>query len=201
MRKPKDLFIIEIEGPDKVGKHTQSLYLSTYLSTKKGTCAPVYEMPSKEYSFGHSIYEWLKGGLAMRYPEAFQTLQFANRFSFQEKFALESGAKTIIMDRWIGSTYAYGYASGLTRRFIDDIVTPLWKPDLTFILFGNSHVDPDEDDQYEKDDTFQDKARSGYIRWIEESPKNKFMLDANRPKEEVFSSIKNKYEEFINETN
>lgn len=202
MQKPKDLIIIEFEGPDKVGKQTQSKMFAKYLNDNDNYHVGLFEVPDKSFQTGMQIYSWLKNKMASKYPEAFQMLQTANRLSLQEELSdftqLYGNLNIVIFDRWIGSTYAYGRASGLTKEFIDDITSPIWKPDATFILFGDPHVDPDENDEYETNKEFQKRVREGYLEWVRGAPQNKYLIDANRTKEIVFEDIVEKFKEYIN---
>jgi len=107
--KRENTFIIAFEGPDKVGKQTQSELLKEALQEKlsrKHTVTPggpvyelvdiqLYQVPTKGCIGYDKIYEMLKPSdtgtaLALQYPEAFQAFQVANRLGLQEKLNHQS---------------------------------------------------------------------------------------------------------------
>lgn len=194
--------IIVIEGPDKVGKQTQTNLLVENLRGL-GVRVATAEIPYNDGPIYNRIYEWLRNGVALKYPEAFQTYQVANRLVWQGDVLpkLAQNNDVIIMDRWNISAVVYGRSSGLSEEQVQDIIVNagLIKPDMVFVFDGDPFVTPDrEDDSYERNMELRRKVREGYQRWAEENPDVSIPVPANRPREDIAQDLLNHAKMLLN---
>jgi len=181
--------IIVMEGPDRVGKATQSSLLCDYL-WNCGKKAKVIEVPIHDKVTYKTIYWMLESGHAKKFPRLFQFTQFLNRWMFQTQHLaeLEHEYDYLIFDRWSLSTTVYGKATGIDDAFVDYLYKRLRKPDYTLVLLGKPHIHEAED-VYEKDSSLQDKVRELYADWVNKHPKESHVVASDRPKESVFTEI------------
>lgn len=181
--------IIVIEGPDRVGKATQSLMLKNRLEAA-GYTATIVEVPIKTNFAYHIVYWMLRNGLAKRLPKIFQWFQFFNRQVFQRRElpTLEAQYDYIIMDRWSLSTTIYGEAAGVPKDFTENLSRRLKKPFHTFILLGKSHRHKVED-VYEADSDLQQRVRKLYGEWALRYPQENSTIDCNRDRQIVSNEI------------
>ena len=194
--KLKNVTAFAIEGPDKVGKATQSNLLINALIDLSALRANMIEIPSKHHACYAKIYDMLKrrpdgSAPAVDHPAIFQTFQVANRFHVQEDIErmAEGGHVVIIFDRWVGSSWAYGSASEVSPKEIEAINHGLLEPDITFVLEGRGFDRPEtDDDAYEDDESFQGRVRHAYQKWAE-SKTHVTRINADRPKEIVHDEI------------
>jgi thymidylate kinase len=201
--KLDNIIAFALEGPDKVGKATQSKMLTDALVglvplfDEKKVSVRVHrvEIPSKNHTCYDKIYDMLNrrpdgSAPAVDHPEVFQTFQVANRFHVQEDVKLMSADPTIIVfDRWVASSWAYGSASGVPDSKIEIINDGLLVPDITFVLQGKGFDRPEQaDDAYEDDDGFQSKVRQAYERWSRGRAHVR-TVNADRDKEVVHEEI------------
>jgi len=180
MTKP---LIIAIEGPDKVGKATQTRLLSSRLWTEGLTTLTV-EVPINDGIFYDRIYAMLKDGSAMKYPEAFQAFQVANRLAWQKTAPLHR-YDVILFDRWNVSSWVYGRASGLSETFFQTIMHGMLEPDCVVVLDGVAMGEAE--DTYEADRDLRAKVRKQYRWWAEEHGAP--IVAANDPRDLVHKSI------------
>lgn len=206
-----------IEGPDKVGKATQSMLL--YEALDGFAPCPVHriEIPSGNHTCYDKIYDMLDrrpdgSAPAVDHPEVFQTFQVANRFHVQEGIMktrrpyrgehsafgrlVRRGQRgqqreraIIIFDRWVASSWAYGRASGVSDEKIRIINEGLLVPDVTFVLQGRGFDRPEQgDDAYEDDDSFQANVRKMYAEWAAVNA-HAHAVDADQDRESVHEEI------------
>lgn len=181
--------IIVFEGPDRVGKKTQSAKLKEYLeSNKKKTL--VVEVPIEDRITYKLIYWMLGTGLVKYFPKLFQSLQFLNRFLFQafRLNKLEHQYDYIIFDRWSLSTVVYGAATGVNPAFLEKLYNMIRKPDFTVVLLGDAHKH-DAEDVYEKDSDLQSKVSSLYADWVDRHPGESAVVDCKMPVDVLSSYI------------
>jgi thymidylate kinase len=183
--------IIVVEGPDRVGKFTQTHLLQEYI-TGIGLGATVVEVPIRSAITYRVIYWMLQNGLAKTFPKIFQWFQFINRKIFQVFTlpVLEEHYDFIIMDRWSLSTIVYGIAEGVPKDYTIGLAKKLREPDFTIILFGEAHEHVAED-SYEADVSLQVRVRLEYAKWALENPKMTKFIDCNQDKKIVAEKIKN----------
>jgi len=203
-----------LEGPDKVGKATQSKMLADavlglapeFIEKKITVRVEHIEIPSRGHVCYDKVYDMLNrredgSAPAVDHPEVFQTFQVANRFHVQEDLKLmrgHDGPTIIIFDRWVLSSWAYGAASGVEAEKIKAINEGLMKADITFVLNGESFKRPEQaDDAYEDDNSFQAQVRRQYEALSQpdafkdgECPSSKIVsINPNRERDEVHEEI------------
>lgn len=181
-------YLVALEGPDRVGKATQSKMLAASLR-EKGFRAQVAEMPFRDGATYSQIYQMLGDGSVNDEPVVFQTLQAVNRKIFQSR-DLQGMARqfdVVVLDRWTMSTRVYGSASGVAPATTALILRGLVEPDVTFVLDGGPFP-KNNLDVWEADDEFQQLVRSGY-REACEGKEDVVVIDAKRSKEDVHSKI------------
>lgn len=183
--------IIAIEGPDRVGKATQSQMLVDNLQ-KQGFKATRVEVPIKGPVTYTLIYWMLRNGLAKSLPNTFQFVQFLNKFFFQvfKLLFIRWVYDYIVFDRWAASAIVYGNAGGANPGINKFLYNRLWKPDATIILQGLPRTD-DQEDVYEKDNVFQAAVRFGYGEFFMQNPRDCRVVDNTGTREEVHSKIMN----------
>ena len=180
---------IVIEGPDRVGKATQTKMLKNYLQGL-GYKTLTMEVPlSSNITYG-MIYWMLKNGTVKKFPKIFQWLQYFNRQIFQwtRLSELEEQYDYIVMDRWSLSTVIYGMANNVPEDFTEKLYKRLRDPDFTIILLGESHQHEAED-EYEKDAELQSKVRKLYYEWSLARPGRSAVINCNEPREVVARNI------------
>ena len=180
---------IVIEGPDRVGKATQTKLLKKYLQNL-GYKALIIEVPIHSNFTYRAIYWMLQNGLVKKFPKFFQWLQYFNRQVFQwfRLKDLEKEYDYIVMDRWSLSTVVYGAANSVPSDFTNKLYKRLRKPDYTVVLLGDSHSHEAED-EYEKDSELQKKVRTLYYEWAIVRPNESSIIDCNNSREVVAKNI------------
>ena len=181
--------IIVIEGPDRVGKATQTLLLKEHL-LRKGYTVSTVEVPLKSNFIYHVIYWMLGNGLAKKLPKLFQWCQYFNRQIFQWTILprLEEHADYILMDRWSLSTVVYGAATGVPEDFTMKLYDRLRDPDFTVILLGPAHKHEAED-SYESDNELQRAVRRLYEEWAFARPGKTTVIDCTQGRSEISDKI------------
>lgn len=180
--------IIAIEGPDKVGKQTQTNMLTDALRRDKHKVKLV-EVPVKSLLTYRLIYWMLRNGYAKTFPNLFQTVQFFNKWFFQFRLLFMRWTNDfIVFDRWSLSAVVYGDAGGANRRYNRFLYKFLREPDATIILVGAARSG-EVTDAYEKDNQLQSDVRWGYASWFMEHPKGFALVDNIGTREEVHQRI------------
>jgi len=181
--------IIAIEGPDRVGKQTQTRLLKETVM-KYGMLATVIEVPIRSAVTYRIIYWMLKNGLAKKFPKVFQWFQYMNRKIFQVFTlpSLERYYDFIIMDRWSLSTIVYGAAEGVSKEYTVGLAKKLREPDFTIILHGAAHAHEAED-SYEADSSLQKQVRLEYAKWAIENPQSTKLIDCQQDKKAIAVNI------------
>lgn len=179
---------IAIEGPDRVGKATQSMMLSNWLTRLGFNCKRV-EVPFQDNKFGtyDKIYDMLLNGKAKSRPILFQLIQSINKFICQ-LYLLTCSAEIIVLDRWMLSSEIYGNATGIKSWIRKLLCLPLIKPDITLVLLKDkAYQNLDEQDAYEKDMSLQKQVNKLYADCVDN--KNIIAIDADQDKVGVFNEI------------
>jgi thymidylate kinase len=183
--------VLVVEGPDKVGKETQSKMLERAF-VNAGYRTLRVEVPSKSCPRTHAlIYKMLHDGSAKRWPNFFQFVQFLNKFLFQLLVmpALLKNVDILILDRWSLSAIIYGNATGVNLRFNEFLYNRLMKPDMTLVFHGKSYRRLSADDSYEKDADLQEKVAIAYHTWGVKHPHDHLLVNNERSVEEIHSGI------------
>ena len=164
--------IIVIEGPDKVGKETQSRMLVAHLKAE-GRKAVRVEVPYDDGITHRFIYWMLRTGYAKTHSGFFQWVQFMNKKIFQ-RFKLPklmSENEFVVLDRWSLSALIYGLATGVNKQSCREQFADLKSPDATIVLMGKAMSDR-KDDSYEADTYIQRRVRELYTDWAEDNKNN-----------------------------
>jgi thymidylate kinase len=187
--------LIVVEGPDRVGKATQSSMLTRALSDAGHRVRRV-EVPVKSPITYRLIYWMLRNGLAKSVPNLFQFVQFLNKFCFQifHLVLMRWMYDFIIFDRWALSSVIYGDAGGANKRFTRFLFNRLWQPDGTVILVGAARSG-ETTDVYEADNSLQSNVRIGYSEWHSTHPEQTAIVDNLGTRDEVHQQIMNTLEE------
>lgn len=183
------VFLIAVEGPDRVGKATQAKKLQTELCLR-GIPAVLQEIPHDDGVTYPEIYRMLHDGSVREHPLVFQTLHGVNRRFMQARWfpVLMEKYDVIVLDRWSLSTRVYGKADGLTDAQTHAVLRGLVEPDLTFVLDGPPW--PKEGlDTLEADDAYQATVRQLYASWCARSPGKIVKINAARESKMVHFDI------------
>lgn len=181
--------IIVIEGPDKVGKETQSKMLVAHLRSM-GRRATRVEVPFND-NFSHKVIYWmLKNGHARTYPTLFQWVQYMNKKIFEYHWLprLERDNEFVVLDRWSLSALVYGVATGVSRSSCERQFRALRRPSATIVMSGRAMSDK-KDDAYETDTYIQRRVRYLYGEWAIENPVGTRVIASANNRGEVHSNI------------
>lgn len=188
MHESKKPITIALEGPDRVGKKTQSELLRNSLE-KGGNKVELLEVPWNDGITYRAIYYMLEHGKASKYPTLFQVIQNSNKILCQlvKSFQFRK-ADYVIFDRWRLSSWVYGCSTYANMRIVRAMFNMLRRPDLTVVLVGNRLIKK-EDDEYEKNSRLQTRVRRVYSR-AELIEKNTVVIDINgKSREQVHEEI------------
>ncbi|MDG6990240.1 MAG: dTMP kinase [Nitrososphaerota archaeon] len=181
---------VAIEGVDAVGKRTQTSRLKSSLQ-ERGLSTRTLSFPAYETAIGKEIKRFLSGKLSYP-PQVRAMLYAANRW--EKKAELEDMLSTtdvVIVDRYLGSNYAYGISGGLELDWLMALESGLPTPDLTLVLDASPvELAPRREtkDAYERNLHFQAEARRAYIDLA-----RKFgwtIVDANRGIDETAETVR-----------
>lgn len=208
--------IVALEGIDASGKATQSKLLAEALRAK------LYSFPAYTTPVGSMILKHLKREISLcgwnvisekpegrkqvdledlRHMDAlmFQSLQFTNRMELQGELQACIRMRTnVVLDRYTGSSLAYGAADGLNWRYLMDTQSCLLQPNYNIFIDippeESARRRPDRRDRYEANWEFQERVRDAYLEIWEECPRysvmtNWVVVDGMKPVDEVHREI------------
>lgn len=180
---------IAIEGPDSLGKQTQATMLVDRLGASDFVALSV-EVPCDDGITYNKIYDMLNDERALKYPATLQGLFIANRLIFQVTRLPHYLMKydVLVFDRWNGSTYAYGRASGLSEEELLCTLDTVATPDITILLSGTAYA-KSEQDTYEKNASLQERVASHYLEWARISQGKTYVIDADDTRDAVHEAI------------
>ena len=158
--------LIAFEGLDQSGKETQASHLRDRLRAAGGK-ARVVSFPDYGTSIGEELALALAGEREYG-DEVMQLLYVANRY--ERKGDLErwlDGGLTLLCDRYVASSIAYGEAQGLDTAWLTNMQRFLPQPDLTILL----DIAPETAlarktsgrDRYERDLELLGRVRQSYL--------------------------------------
>lgn len=181
---------IALEGPDRVGKKTQTTLLKMVLSAKDKKTL-LAEIPYDDGVTYRIIYWMLENGYASKYPTFFQVVHNTNKFLYQlinrKRFTEHD---YVIFDRWRLSSFVYGFVTRANLRIVNRMFDRLICPDITIVLVGNRLTDKTED-EYEKNDKLQAEVRMWY-KQATSLEKNVFVIEIDhKTREEVHKEVMN----------
>lgn len=159
--------LICFEGLDQSGKQTQAEAVSAHLQSRN-TVTRLLSFPNYTTPIGTELHRALHG--ERDYPaDVMQLLYVANRYEARPRIQdwLTSGT-TVVCDRYLASSVAYGEAQGLDPAWLSEIQKFLPDPDLTILL----DIAPETAvrrksvgrDRYESDLALLSRVRDSYRR-------------------------------------
>jgi dTMP kinase len=184
--------LIAFEGLDQSGKQTQAEAVGRHLESR-GTPSRLLSFPDYATAIGAELHRALHDG--RDYPaDVMQLLYVANRYEAREQMRewLAAGT-TIVCDRYLASSIAYGEAQGLDPSWLADIQRFLPAPDVTILL----DIAPETAvtrkasgrDRYERDLALLSRVRQSYRRqavaedWV--------LIDGEQPPPAVTAAVLN----------
>lgn len=208
LRHMKGLFIT-FEGIEGSGKTTQILDLAQSL---KGKAEVVLTREPGGTPLADAIRETLLAQSSQgMLPETELLLyELARRDHIEEiiRPALERGA-VVLCDRFTDATIAYqGYARGLPIQkieWLNQVATGGLKPDRTFLFdlpvsegLKRAHGRKKKLDRFDREsENFHEKVRQGYLALARQEKKRFYVLDADRPRNTVFSELRREVEKLL----
>ena len=177
--------MVSFEGPDGVGKSTQVKRVKEELEAS-GKKVAVAKLPAYETVTGRLIRRMLNNGVAVRWPNLFQTVQWTDKVIFQltrlKKLLVENDY--VLLDRWHASMWAYGLAGGANEKLTDMFVNSIREPHAVLVFYGTCKREGVED-SYEADRALQKSVALHYVLWSCTRSENTFTINANASKEAV----------------
>ena len=182
--------LIAFEGLDQSGKQTQAESVRAHLESV-GTPCRLLSFPDYSSPIGSELHRALHGERDYA-ADVMQLLYVANRYEAREHIEASLAAgTTIVCDRYVASSIAYGEAQGLDPAWLADIQKFLPPPDLTILL----DIAPDTAvkrkaagrDRYERDLALLSRVRQSYRRQATASSWS--LIDGERPFKEVTAAV------------
>jgi dTMP kinase len=185
--------LVAFEGLDQSGKQTQAEALRDYFGSLGRECR-LLSFPDYSTPIGQEISRGLHGEREYG-PDVMQLLYVANRHEKKPEIerALDAGV-TIVCDRYVASSIAYGEAHGLDAAWLSEIQRFLPPPDLNILLDIAPQTAAQRKaagrDRYERDLALLSRVRESYHRQAAASPAW-LRLDGERPREAVRADVLN----------
>lgn len=200
------MYIIEYEGLDKCGKHTQSVKLTERL-TKMGYKVVQsefhrYDTPTgkliKRYLYNqwNSVREKLAQNLVKQWiPEHYdvekdtiELLMAADKIAQQGWFddLEKEGVDFLILDRYIPSQLCFGKAKGFDMGWLNSLYSKAKYADISILIDIEPEVSISRkgkhgrNDRYEDDIVLLTKAREAYLKYFRRT--NKIIIDGTSKK-------------------
>jgi dTMP kinase len=182
---------IVIEGADGAGTTTQSKKLAEKLDAE-------WTFEPTDNRIGVKVDEMISGN--DHSPETVALGFAADRMVHLEEEIVPRLKKgeTVVSDRYYHSSLVYQPVMGASREWVEKMNKEALKPDLTVILDVSAEVgmervnDRGQDGNIFEELSFQEKVVKRY-RELED--KSTIIVDASKPKEEVFQEIKTHVED------
>jgi len=186
---------IVFEGLDGSGQSTQASLLKDFLM-KKGYGVVLTKEPTRDSNAGEKIRSVLDKKLKITLREL-QELFAEDRKEHLENLifpALKKG-EVVVSDRYFFSSFAYGAGSGLDLEWLIKINDGFLLPDLTFILKVSPEICLERIDRRGNARTlFEGKEKLTKVwqvyKILQNRIKNVYIIDGERPIEEVFEEVK-----------
>ena len=182
--------LIAFEGLDQSGKETQSRQFRDRLRSASHK-ARVVSFPDYGTSIGEEIARALQGERDYG-PDVMQLLYVANRYERKPDIDRWQLADiTLLCDRYVASSIAYGEAQGLDVAWLVSMQQFLPQPDLTVLL----DIAPETAlkrkatgrDRYEQDHALQVGVRESYLR--QAADPSWLRVDGERPPDDVAEEV------------
>jgi dTMP kinase len=181
--------LVAFEGLDQSGKETQAALLGDRLSTD-GRPVTLMSFPDYDTPLGAELSCALDGERDYG-AELMQLLYVANRYEHKDEIAsARASGLTLICDRYVASSVAYGEAHGLNPTWLRDVQSHLPQPDLTILLDIAPEVSLRRKstgrDRYERNLALLERVRKSYLRQVDESW---VRVDADRDRAQVAADV------------
>ena len=182
--------LIVFEGLDQSGKQTQAEMLRDRLKADGGK-ARLMSFPDYGTSIGEEIARALQGEREYG-PEVMQLLYVANRYERKpDLLRWLDGGLTVVCDRYMASSVAYGEAFGLDAEWLTTMQRFLPTPAVTILL----DIAPEtavrrkaaDRDRYERDLALQLRVRESYKR--QAAAQGWVVVDGERSKTDVAADV------------
>lgn len=182
--------LVAFEGLDQSGKQTQAEGLRDFIQAQGRECT-LLSFPDYDTAIGSEISKALHGGRDYA-ADTLQLLYVANRYEKRAMIqTLLASGTTIVCDRYMASSIAYGEAQGLDAGWLSDVQRFLPPADLTIVL----DIAPEtavqrktaNRDRYERDLALLSRVRQSYLRQGTEAGWR--VLDGERPKADVSGDV------------
>jgi len=182
--------LIAFEGLDQSGKQTQAEGLRDFVRSRGRECT-LLSFPDYETAIGEEISRALHGERDYA-PDTMQLLYVANRYEKRGSIeALLASGVTIVCDRYVASSVAYGEAQDLDASWLEEIQRFLPRPDLTIVL----DIAPQTAvarkssgrDRYERDLALLSRVRESYRRQARQD--TWLILNGERARAEVSADV------------
>ena len=159
--------LVAFEGLDQSGKQTQAEALRDFVQAQGRECR-LLSFPDYDTAIGSEISKALHGDRDYA-ADTLQLLYVANRYEKRAMIeTLLASGTTIVCDRYMASSIAYGEAQGLDAGWLNDVQRFLPPADLTIVL----DIAPEtavqrksaNRDRYERDLALLSRVRQSYLR-------------------------------------
>ncbi len=182
--------LIAFEGLDQSGKETQSKHLRDRLRAT-GQKARVVSFPDYGTSIGEEIARALAGERDYG-ADVMQLLYVANRHERKPDLdRWQNAGITLLCDRYIASSLAYGEAQGLDVAWLEAIQQFLPQPALTVFLDIQPETALERKatgrDRYERDYALQLGVRESYLRQARQA--SWVTVDGEQSEDEVAADV------------
>ncbi len=183
-------FMIAIEGIDQSGKRTQTRLLVERLR-RQGHGVESISFPDYSTVVGGEIEAFLAGDRSYN-SQARHMLLSLNRWERADDLVRWlDGGRMVVLNRYSGSNYAYGVASGLDVGWLVNLEKGLPESSLTVLLdvsFDTSlERKVSERDMHERDQEFLRRVRDEYLKLADREGWR--VIDGGRDSETVHSDI------------
>lgn len=178
--------LVAFEGLDQSGKQTQAEGLRDFVTAQGRQCHLV-SFPDYDTAIGSEISKALHGERDYA-ADTLQLLYVANRYEKRTMIeTLLAAGTTIVCDRYVASSIAYGEAQGLDAGWLYDIQRFLPPADLTVVLDIAPETAVERKstnrDRYERDLALLSRVRESYLRQGLQPEWR--VIDGDRPKDDV----------------
>ena len=182
--------LIAFEGLDQSGKETQARRSRDRLRAA-GHKARLVSFPDYGTSIGEEIARALSGEREYG-ADVMQLLYIANRYERRPDIdRWQAAGITLLCDRYVASSLAYGEAQGLDVAWLVDMQKFLPQPDFTVFLDIAPETALERKsvgrDRYERDRALQVAVRESYLRQSAQS--GWVRVDGERPADAVEAAV------------
>lgn len=184
---------IAFEGIDGSGKSTQAKLLYSYM---KRRCKCVFADEPTSGTIGVLIHGILRSKKRID-STALQLLFISDRTEHVKEFIIPKlkAGYSVITDRYMFSSIAYGAASGADKKYLMDASSRFRLPDATFVIdvppkMAMQRLNKRNTKELEYFDKvkFMAKARAAF-RSLKKHYKNYYLIDGSKSIEEIHSNI------------